>query len=315
MNTVHHHRGFYITTVWTLGLLFLGSVVHATESSLACPDWPTCYGTMVPEMTGGVFWEHLHRLVAGGLVLIFAAATYVGWKPEAYRPAVRKWAIAGIALLLVQSVFGGLTVLMQLPNAVSTTHLALAFLFLALATGLTVVTSPHWTSGKGPVAGLVGLRNIALVGAVLTFLQSVLGAAVRHMDAGLVCPDVPLCLGQWIPPLRTATVAVHFGHRVVGILLLVSLAMLTVRAVRELGPSVARTLALSAGVLVVVQVTLGFLSVYMRLAVIPVSLHTLLAATILTLTVAVAVMTWAPVGGASVTADIAAGSEAVAPGS
>ncbi len=77
----------------------------------------------------------------------------------------------------------------------------------------------------------------------------------------------------------------------------------------------ARTLALSAGVLVVVQVTLGFLSVYMRLAVIPVSLHTLLAATILTLTVAVAVMTWAPVGGASVTADIAAGSEAVAPGS
>ena len=62
MNTVHHHRGFYITTVWTLGLLFLGSVVHATESSLACPDWPTCYGTMVPEMTGGVFWEHLHRL-------------------------------------------------------------------------------------------------------------------------------------------------------------------------------------------------------------------------------------------------------------
>ena len=314
MNTVHHHRGFFVTTVWTLGLLCLGSVVHATESSLACPDWPTCYGTMVPEMTGGVFWEHLHRLVAGGLVLIFAATTYVGWKPEARRPAIRKWALAGIALLIVQSVFGGLTVLMRLPDAVSTTHLALAFLFLALATGLTVVTSPRWISGDGPAEGLVGLRKIALAGAVLTFLQSVLGAAVRHMDAGLVCPDVPLCLGQWVPPLQTATVAVHFGHRVVGILLLMSLMILTVRAIRELGPSVARTLAVSAGAVVITQVMLGFLSVYTRLAVIPVSLHTLLAATILTLTVAVAVMTWAPRIGDSPTADVTAGSASVAAG-
>ena len=315
MNTAQHHRGFYVATVWTLGLLFLGSIVHATESSLACPDWPTCYGTMVPEMTGGVFWEHLHRLVAGGLVLIFAAATYVSWKPEAHRPAIRKWALAGIGLLIVQSVFGGLTVLLQLPAAISTTHLALAFLFLALATGLTVVTSPRWTSGEGAAIGLVGLRRIALVGAVLTFLQSVLGGAVRHMDAGLVCPDVPLCLGQWVPPLETATVAVHFGHRVVGILLLVSLSVLAVRAMRELEPSVARTLALTAGALVVLQVTLGFLSVYMRLAVMPVSLHTLLAATILTLTVALVVMTLAPQAGTSGTVDVATESEAVAPGS
>ena len=41
------------------------------------------------------------------------------------------------------------------------------------------------------------------------------------------------------------------------------------------------------------QVLLGFLSVYMRLAVLPVSFHTLLAATILTFTVGVAVLTWA----------------------
>ena len=294
MNTAHHHRAFYITTVWTLGLLLLGSIVHATGSSLACPDWPTCYGTMVPEMTGGVFWEHLHRLVAGGLILLFGGATYMAWKPEEHRPAIRKWALAGMALLIVQSVFGGLTVLMQLPDALSTTHLALAFLFLALTAGLAVVTSPGWVAGEGPAQGVVGLRGIAVAGPVLTFLQSVLGAAVRHTDAGLVCPDVPLCLGQWVPPLQTVTVALHFGHRVVGVLLLVTLLVLTLRATRELGPSTARRLAQATGVLVIVQVALGFLSVYTRLAVIPVSLHTLLAATILTLTVALAVMTWAP---------------------
>ena len=294
MNTAQHYRAFYITTVWTLGLLFLGSVVHATESSLACPDWPTCYGTMLPEMTGGVFWEHLHRLVAGGLVLIFIAATYMAWRPEAHRPVIRRWALAGIGLLIVQSLFGGLTVLMRLPDAVSTTHLALAFLFLALVTCLTVVTSPGWIGGSGAGKQLVGLRTLAVSGAALTFFQAVVGAAVRHMDAGLVCPDVPLCLGQWIPPLQTPTVAVHFGHRVTALLLLIALLALTVRAVRTLGPSAPRTLAVSAGALVTLQVLLGFFSVYTRLAVVPVSLHTLLAATLLTLTVGVAVMTWAP---------------------
>jgi heme A synthase len=299
MKTEQHYRAFYITTVWTLGLLFLGSVVHATGSSLACPDWPTCFGTLVPEMTGGVFWEHLHRLVAGGLVLIFAAATYMAWKPEAGRPAIRKWALAGIALLLVQSLFGGLTVLMSLPDAVSTTHLALAFLFLALVTGLTVVTSPGWTAGRGAGGSLLGLRTLAVAGAVLTFLQSVLGAAVRHMDAGLVCPDIPLCLGRWIPPLQATTVVVHFSHRVTGMLLLITLLTLTVRAVRRLSPSAARTLAISAGVLITLQVLLGFLSVYTRLAVLPVSFHTLLAALILTVTVGIAVLTWAPGEGQS----------------
>jgi len=245
-------------------------------------------------MTGGVFWEHLHRLVAGGLVLIFAAATYVAWKPEARRPVIRKWALAGIGLLLVQSLFGGLTVLLRLPDAISTTHLALAFLFLALATSLTVVTSPGWIGGSGAGKHLVGLRTLAVSGAALTFVQSVLGGAVRHMDAGLVCPDVPRCLGQWIPPLQTATVAVHFGHRVTGLLLLITLLALAVRAARTLGPCVARTLAILAGALVTLQVVLGFFSVYTRLAVVPVSFHTLVAATILTLTVGVAMMTWAP---------------------
>ena len=139
--------------------------------------------------------------------------------------------------------------------------------------------------------------------AVLTFLQSVLGAAVRHMDAGLVCPDVPRCLGQWIPPLQTATVTVHFSHRVTGVLLLITSMALTVRALRSLEPSAARTLAGSAGVLVTLQVLLGFLSVYTRLAVLPVSLHTLLAAAILTVTVGAAVMTWAPGQGSSAPID------------
>ena len=293
MTSPQHHRAFGVTVAWTLGLLLLGSIVHATESSLACPDWPTCFGTLMPEMEGGVFWEHLHRLVAGGLVLIFVAATYLAYGQEANRPWVRTSAFGGIALLVVQSVLGGVTVLMRLPDIVSTTHLALAFAFLALAVVLYTVTLPGW--GKRPAASgtaLRRMRSLAGAAALLTFAQSVLGAAVRHMDAGLACPDMPRCLSQWVPPFVTGGVAVHFSHRVVAILLALAVMTLAVHAMYALGPSVARRLAMTAAGVALVQVALGVLSVTTVLSVPAVSLHTLGAALLLAILVALTTLTY-----------------------
>jgi len=295
MKTNQHHRAFFITVFWTLLLLFLGSVVHATNSSLACPDWPTCFGTMVPEMTGGVFWEHLHRLVAGGLILFFSAATYLAFREEPRFHWIRKWALAGIGLLLVQAIFGGVTVLYRLPDAISTTHLGLAFLFLGLATVLAVTSGPAWDAGNGPGDLSRGLiRKVAGGAAALTFAQSLVGAAVRHTDAGMACPDVPLCLGQWVPPLENGLVALHFGHRVLGILVLVAALMAGHLAFWRSGSRRLRILGVCVAAGALVQVLLGFFSVYFRLSPIPVSLHTLVAATLLALLVALTTYTWAP---------------------
>lgn len=278
--TLQHPRAFTVSVVWTLGLLFLGSVVHATESSLACPDWPTCFGTMVPEMTGGVFWEHLHRLVAGGLLLIWGLATWLAWKEDTARPWVFKASLAGLALLVVQSVFGGLTVIFRLPDLVSTTHLTLAFSFLILAAVLASISG--WSRGaRMPAAAARSVRAWAVAGVVAVLLQSVLGGLVRHTDAGMACPDVPLCLGQVVPPLDNGLVALHFGHRLLGILaagVVVGLALRTRDA--SVDPA-ARSLGLWAAVLVLVQVGLGFASVLTGLEVVPVSLHTLVAASLL----------------------------------
>jgi len=290
-----HHRAFLITVGWTLGLLYLGSVVHATESSLACPDWPTCFGTMVPEMTGGVFWEHLHRLVAGGLMLFFILATFLAWKEKPRFPWTHKAALLGVGLLLVQAALGGVTVLFGLPDAVSTSHLGMAFLFLGLATVLAVVSSPGWEPGAGPAEEVRrSLRKGALAAVSLTFAQSLVGAAVRHTDAGMACPDVPLCLGRWVPPLEHGLVALHFGHRVLGLALLGVVMWVGHVAFRRGRSRWIRSLGVLATATALAQVVLGFLSVFFRLAVVPVSLHTLLAATLLALLTALATLTWAP---------------------
>jgi len=303
-----HPRAFKVSVAWTLGLLFLGSVVHATESSLACPDWPTCFGTMVPEMTGGVFWEHLHRLVAGALLLIFGVATWLAHKEARDRPWIFRTGLAGLGLLIVQSVFGGLTVIYRLPDAVSTTHLSLAFLFLALATVLAAATSGEAAgtsygetahaaprTGNAPasesrVGRSVGrrLRNLAAAAAALVFVQSALGGVVRHTDGGLACPDAPLCLGQVVPPLVNVQITSHFLHRALAMLVALAVLSLAWWAWRRAVPRRVTRWLVGAAVLVVAQIGLGVASVLSVLAVAPVSLHTLVAAALLSSLVAVA---------------------------
>jgi len=281
-----HHTLFVFALGWTLVLLLLGSVVHATESSLACPDWPTCFGTMMPEMKGGVFYEHLHRLWAGGLLLIWAMATVLAFRSGA--PGwVKKSAAAGLALLLIQSVFGGLTVIFRLPDAISTTHLGLALLFLSLA----AVIAARGPGGHGQDLPRA-LKGPNLVAASVVFVQSLVGAAVRHTDSGLACPDVPRCIGEWVPPLEQWPIALHFSHRLLALItsvVVVAVGLWSLSLIRNhprsaisgSGIAAGRLLAASSIGLVVLQMTLGILSVTTFLAVPPVSLHTLVAALLL----------------------------------
>ena len=274
-----HPRAFKVSVVWTLLLLYIGSVVHATESSLACPDWPTCFGTLAPEMSGGVFWEHLHRLVAGGLLMMFALGTWLAKREATDRPWVFEASLAGMAVLVVQSVFGGLTVLYRLPDLVSTTHLALAFLFLALTTVLASSTGAEHLRPI-PSETRLRMRRLAGIGAGLVFVQSVLGGLVRHMDAGLACPDVPLCLGRVVPPLVNAPITVHFTHRVLALIVGGAVLGISAWARGARVPAFARKWLDVAAILVVAQVGLGVASVVTLLSVAAVSLHTLVAATL-----------------------------------
>jgi heme A synthase len=87
----------------TVVLIVAGGVVTNTDSGLACPDWPTCFGSAVPKMVGNVAVEHTHRLIATAVGLCTAALVVL-----TLRRARQGWlavALAGFAALILGASF------------------------------------------------------------------------------------------------------------------------------------------------------------------------------------------------------------------
>ena len=273
------HRLAVATAGATFVLLFLGALVTSTGSGLAVPDWPLSFGQVFPPMIGGVLFEHGHRLAAtavGCLTVGLALWTVVG---EA-RAGVRALGFLALLAVVLQGVLGGITVLYKLPLAVSVTHACLAQMFFCLTVTLALVTSRAWSAPRArrsPAAlgAIAGLTTGVVLG------QLVLGALMRHMHAGLAIPDFPLAFGRLVPPLVTPYIAIHFAHRVGALVVTAAVGSMAVYVLRHTdNPWVRRPAFLAAG-LVVLQVTLGALTIWSQRAVLPTTTHLVVGAALL----------------------------------
>jgi len=279
------HRYAVFTACMTLLLIVAGGMVTSTGSGLSVPDWPTTYHQNmftfpVSKWVGGILYEHGHHLVAStvGFMTIILALWLQFTEP-------RRWLrmLGWIALLAVigQGVLGGLTVLFLLPTWISVFHACLAQSFFCIVISIAVFTSRSW---KGRAASVVQvgspvMRIMCVSLVVVVFVQLLLGALMRHTDAGLAVPDFPLAYGQllpdlgpaavaeynqqrafedFLPPVTARQIAIHLAHRLGAILVSLVLLATAATTLSDFGslPMLRRLAALAVGLLIV-QISLG----------------------------------------------------------
>ncbi|MBU7583396.1 MAG: heme A synthase [Nostoc sp. TH1S01] len=160
----------------TLILMAIGSATRVMNAGLACPDWPLCYGELVPakQMNLQVFLEWFHRLDASLIGVSAIALAGLSWWHRRSLPVWLPWA-ASFALFLIvfQGILGGLTVTELLRFDIVTAHLGTALLFFTTLLVVGTALAPY--QGTGNVGKLPW---IGLAAAILVYVQSLLGAIV-----------------------------------------------------------------------------------------------------------------------------------------
>ncbi len=181
--------GFYALglAIATFVLMAIGSATRVMNAGLACPDWPLCYGTVLPtaQMDLQVFLEWFHRVVASVVGLVTMGFAGLAWWRRDALPRWLPWSAMGaVAIVLLQGILGGLTVTQFLKFEVVTAHLATGLLFFAylLVHGIVLLSAP----------ARVMLSPSALAGGMATlvvYIQSILGGLVASQWAVHQCLD------------------------------------------------------------------------------------------------------------------------------
>lgn len=261
----------------TLLLMAVGSATRVMNAGLACPDWPLCYGQLVPtrQMNLQVFLEWFHRLDAALIGMSTIVLVGVSWWYRRDLPAWLPWAtVSALFLIIFQGILGGLTVTQLLRFDIVTAHLGTALLFfstlVAIATALT------------PLPGSVNAGKItwiASIATILVYVQSIIGALVASRWSLHQCFGTSqLCLvmnshiiGVFPATLATIT-TIFFAWRTPGV------------------QTIFRKLAAILSSLIVLQILLGIATFKLRLQVEPLTVaHQLVGATLLGVLVALTV--------------------------
>ena len=284
------------TFLLVLLLIFFGGMVKSTNAGLSVPDWPNTYGHFMfsfplDRMVGGVFWEHSHRMIASVAGLLTFILTIVVYRFDD-RVWLRRLCLAASILVIVQGVLGGATVLFGLPVWISSTHGTIAQIYFCMLFVIALALSPAWKTLRplGDLRGIEKLKKLsyALIGVIM--IQLMLGAVMRHMEAGLVIPDFPMMFGSWTPPLSDEAIEaanvelqqyedrdkilmpttverhhmlIHLAHRTWAFVVL-AIGLWTVAVVSRRHRSYVRLnrAALIFSFLLLAQVTLGILTIY-----------------------------------------------------
>ena len=254
------------TLVSSLLAVTMGGVVRVTGSGLGCPDWPLCYGQVIPPWVLESWLEYIHRLsaaVAGLFTVLMVASAFARFGT---RGVTMHLVVVSAVLIVIQAGFGAYTVLSEISPLVALIHTAIA---TSLVGVLAVVVARTMSPVRPQTLDMEldgtwsGFRRLIVALAAAAFIVILSGAYVTRTEgASLACTSIPFC-GTSLAG-NAPVQWVHMAHRVaaftVGVVMLVAF----VRA-RRLGHTGVKQATSLAAALLTVQIALGMGNVLLQL--------------------------------------------------
>lgn len=247
------HRLAVVLCCATFPLIWVGGLVTTYDAGMAVPDWPSTYGYNLfayPWKTWlfgpfDLFIEHGHRLLGATVGFLAIGLVLTVFRFDR-RPWMRWASVAMLTMVVIQGLLGGLRVRLD-ERGVAMIHACFGLATFAFAAAMTTFTSRSWfaweptlSHGQLPTSPLL---QLSVLTAVITYLQVVMGALLRH---------IPVLAG---PGLFRAAVLLHIFF---GLAVAAHVLMLAVRSRKRSGdlPMIRRRVHVLS-LLVIVQLGLG----------------------------------------------------------
>ena len=305
-----------ISIVTAFVVVVLGAYTRLSDAGLGCPDWPGCYGNIAvpvsqdhidlsnenyasrPLEQDKAWKEMIHRYAAGTLGLLILALAVMAWKnrqgdDKIFLPVVL------VILVVFQALLGMWTVTLLLKPIIVMGH---------LLGGMTILLLLVWSYLKQrhpaqyAAAGRSPLFGWAVLGLAVVFIQISLGGWVSANYAALICPDLPVCRGQWWPPMDflegfipwrglgknyefgvlgpEARTAVHISHRIGALVTLIIVGMIAVKSMLSSNNRIRHT-GIALLLVLLAQFSLGVANILLTLPIGVAVAHNAVAALLL----------------------------------
>ncbi|MGR9107946.1 MAG: signal recognition particle-docking protein FtsY [Gammaproteobacteria bacterium] len=202
-----------LIAVFAFCVVLAGTYVRVSNSGLACPDWPGCFGQfgmpdsrifdLAPERFSGITPDlgkariaMSHRYLTGftgALIVLFWVASFF---VRVHRKAAIMLATALLGSVLLQAAIGMAAIQFKLMPLFVSANLLAGLLSLSLAFWIFLRVDPrvHFLKTRSNVGAWAKLSVVVFLAEIM------LGTWTGANYAGLVCRDFPTCMGSWWPP-------------------------------------------------------------------------------------------------------------------
>lgn len=210
-------KWFAIAT--SIGMLFIllgGALVTKTDSGMGCgSSWPLCNGQFIPsEITPELIIELAHRLVSGIVGIMVLILSFWALKTIGYIRETKFLAVLSILFLVLQGLIGAAAVVWGQSDFILALHFGISlvsFSAVFLLTLLIFEVDKKFAAEKLLISKQLKIHTIAVT--IYSYLVIYTGALVRHVEAGLACPDWPFCMNHNIGLPTNMYELVQMGHR------------------------------------------------------------------------------------------------------